>query len=51
MFMGEGGNHSVLFGSADTKSRLMTDELHAYRRIRQRFAGHDAVNHSEEEWV
>jgi hypothetical protein len=42
---------SVVFGGADTKSRLMTDELHAYRRIGQRFAGHDAVNHGEEEWA
>jgi transposase-like protein len=41
---------NVVFGSADTKSRLMTDELRAYRRIGQRFAGHDAVNHGEEEW-
>ena len=28
----------------------MTDELRAYRRIGQRFAGHDAVDHGEEEW-
>jgi transposase-like protein len=42
---------SVVFGGVDTKSRLMTDELHAYRRIGQRFAGHDAVNHGEEEWA
>jgi hypothetical protein len=41
----------VVFGGAGTKSRLMTDEIHAYRRIGQRFAGHDAVNHGEEEWV
>jgi hypothetical protein len=41
----------VVFGGADTKSRLMTDELRAYRRIGQRFAGHDAVNHGEEEWA
>jgi len=43
--------HSVVFGTADTKSRLMTDELRAYRRIGRRFAGHDAVNHGEEEWA
>lgn len=29
----------------------MTDELRASRRIGQRFAGHDAVNHGEEEWA
>jgi hypothetical protein len=32
----------AVFGGADTKSRLMADELRAYRRIGQRFAGHDA---------
>ena len=42
---------SVVFSTADTKSRLMTDELRAYRRIGRRFAGHDAVNHGEEEWA
>jgi transposase-like protein len=42
---------SVVFVNADTKSRLMTDELRAYRRIGQRFASHDAVNHGEEEWA
>jgi hypothetical protein len=41
----------VVFGTADTKSRLMTDELRAYRRIGQRFAGHDAVDHGREEWA
>ncbi|HEY7230221.1 MAG TPA: IS1595 family transposase [Pseudolabrys sp.] len=41
----------VVFGAADTKSRLMTDELRAYRHIGERFAGHDAVNHGEEEWA
>jgi transposase-like protein len=41
----------VVFGNADTKSRLMTDELRAYRGIGRRFAGHDAVNHGEEEWA
>ena len=29
----------------------MTDELRAYRRIGQRFAGHDAVDHGREEWA
>jgi transposase-like protein len=41
----------VVFEAADTKSRLMTDELRAYRRIGQRFAGHDAVDHGREEWA
>jgi hypothetical protein len=41
----------VVFGTADTKSRLMTDELRAYHGIGLRFAGHDAVNHGEEEWA
>jgi transposase-like protein len=40
----------VVFSAADTKSRLMTDELRAYRRIGRQFAGHDAVDHGEEEW-
>ena len=42
---------SVVFGTTDTKSRLMTDELRAYRSIGQRFAGHDAVDHGKEEWA
>lgn len=42
---------SVVFEAADTKSRLMTDELRAYRRIGRRFAGHDAVDHGREEWA
>jgi transposase-like protein len=41
----------VVIGTADTQSRLMTDELRAYRRIGQRFAGHDAVDHGREEWT
>ncbi len=40
----------VVFSTADTKSRLMTDELRAYRRIGRQFAGHDAVDHGAEEW-
>ena len=40
----------VVFGSVDTKSRLMTDELPAYRHIGRRFAGHETVCHEEEEW-
>jgi transposase-like protein len=42
---------SVVLASADTKSRLMTDELRAYQAIGRRYAGHDAVNHGEEEWA
>ena len=41
---------NVVFGNADTQSRLMTDELRAYRGIGRSFAGHDAVHHGEEEW-
>jgi transposase-like protein len=32
-------------------SELMTDELRAYREIRYRFAGHQYVTHSKEEYV
>lgn len=41
----------IVFENTNTKSRLMTDELRAYRRIGQRFAGHDSVKHSEDEYV
>src|SRR5262245_10319155 len=41
----------VVFGNADAQSRLMTDELRAYRAIGRRFVAHDAVNHGEEEWA
>src|SRR5439155_12631566 len=37
--------------NANTKSALMTDQLAAYRRIGRRFASHESVNHSEEEYV
>jgi transposase-like protein len=40
----------VVFSNVDTRSRLMTDELRAYRGIGHRFANHDAVDHGEEEW-
>jgi transposase-like protein len=40
----------VVFGNADTQSRLMTDELRAYRGIGRRFAGHDTMRHENEEW-
>jgi transposase-like protein len=36
---------------ADTKSALMTDELSAYRNIGKRFASHESVNHSQEEYA
>jgi transposase-like protein len=36
---------------ADNKSRLMTHEWRAYQRPGREFAGHETVNHSEEEWV
>jgi len=42
---------SVVLGNADVKSALMTDELGSYRRIGRRFASHDTVNHSAEEYV
>jgi transposase-like protein len=42
---------NVVVNGTDAKSRLMTDELRAYRRIGRNFAGHDSVNHSEEEWA
>jgi transposase-like protein len=42
---------AVILANADTKSALMTDELGAYRRIGRRFASHDTVNHSEDEYV
>jgi transposase-like protein len=41
---------SVVFGAAATDSRLMTDELRAYRGIGRQFAAHDAVDHGTEEW-
>src|SRR5262249_17327835 len=41
----------VVFGNAYIQSRLMTDELRAYRGIGRRFAGHDTVRHEEEQWA
>ena len=43
--------YSVVTRAADPKSALMTDELAAYGRIGKRFASHEAVNHSHEEYV
>lgn len=42
---------TVLLANADTKSALMTDQLAAYRGIGRRFAKHESVNHSAEEYV
>jgi hypothetical protein len=42
---------ATVLGNADTKSTLMTDELGSYRRIGRRFAGHETVNHSAEEYA
>jgi transposase-like protein len=42
---------TVVLSIADTKSALKTDERISYRAIGRRFASHEAVNHSEEEWV
>jgi transposase-like protein len=41
----------AVFENAKTESRLMTDELRAYRNIGKRFASHDTVRHSEKEYV
>jgi transposase-like protein len=41
----------VLAAKADPESRLMTDELSAYGRPGRRFASHDTVNHSADEYV
>lgn len=35
----------------DIKSTLITDERSAYQSPGREFAGHDTVNHSEEEWT
>jgi hypothetical protein len=42
---------AAVLGNTDTKSKLMTDERQTYRGIGRRFAGHDTVNHAEEEWA
>src|SRR5665213_382265 len=41
----------IVFAHADTKSELMTDQANAYRAIGWRFASHESVNHSIEEWA
>jgi hypothetical protein len=41
----------VVLENADTASHLRTDQAHKYRAIGRRFASHEAVDHSAEEWV
>jgi hypothetical protein len=41
----------VVLENADTASHLMTDQARMYRRIGMRFASHESVDHSAEEWV
>jgi transposase-like protein len=41
----------VVLENADTPSHLRTDQAHMYRAIGRRFASHEAVDHSKEEWV
>jgi transposase-like protein len=41
----------VVLENADTASHLRTDQANMYRAIGRRFASHEAVDHSKEEWV
>jgi hypothetical protein len=41
----------VVLDNADTASHLRTDQANMYRAIGRRFASHEAVDHSKEEWV
>jgi transposase-like protein len=41
----------VLIAKTDPQSRLMTDDLPAYRRPGRRFASHETVNHTADEYV
>ena len=41
----------ILHGQASPKSRLMTDELATYKLLGHRFASHEAVKHSMDEYV
>jgi transposase-like protein len=43
--------HTALKKHADAKSVLMTDEWSSYRVVGRRFARHETVNHSQEEWT
>ncbi len=42
---------AAVMDNVKKESRLMTDELRAYRNIGKRFASHDTVKHSEKEYV
>lgn len=42
---------SIVLQNVDTKSALMTDQARAYRNIGKRFASHESVNHSQDEWA
>jgi transposase-like protein len=42
---------AIVKANVDRESRLMTDEAHYYPGIGSQFAGHEAVNHSADEWV
>jgi transposase-like protein len=41
----------VLLENADLRSKLMTDEAKFYKQVGETFSGHEAVNHSELEYV
>ncbi len=41
----------IILAQADTKSALMTDQWKAYLSIGRKFASHETVNHSEDEYV
>jgi transposase-like protein len=42
---------AIVKANVDRESRLMTDEAPYYPGIGSQFAGHEAVNHSADEWV
>jgi transposase-like protein len=42
---------AIVKANVDRESRLMTDEAPYYPGIGGQFAGHEAVNHSADEWV
>lgn len=41
----------IIMAQADTRSALMTDQWRAYLSIGRRFASHETVNHSADEYV
>lgn len=43
--------YAALTAFADYKSELNTDEAHHYERVGKRFAAHDAVNHTNEQYA